>query len=427
MGTSKRNAFIANTTPGPGSYDSSKHKQASPGWKLGSATRGGDRKNDIPGPGTYNSPGKISTASPLHTFGTKSHQRLMSAGPGPGAYDPLSATGQSHIPPSYSFGAKTAMPNDKTKVPGPGTYDQGSKVMSQTSPGWRVGTAKRDGLYQTTETPGPGSYGVRPGSAFNKESGPKYGFGTANRDELNAMSKTLPGPGTYDFKGNFESPTKGTTLVPRRPDSAMFTSGRTPGPGAYSPNLTIKNSSPAYRLGSASRDNKIRDAAPGPGAYEPQGLRSKQNVRIGTSVRSPINISGTTPGPGTYEHPTKVGEGPKFVMNPKREDVASMQHTRYVPGPGAYSPTVSLTNIKTPGVRIGTSNRSDLYDTKANPGPGQYDVRGRVTGPKWGFGSDSRGKDYTSYVPGPGTYEQKSKIGDVPAYVYGNGPLKIQL
>lgn len=34
--------------------------------------------------------------------------------------------------------------------------------------------------------------------------------------------------------------------------------------------------------------------------------------------------------------------------------------------------------------RMGSSNRGDFYGSKMNPGPGQYDVRGRIGGPKWG-------------------------------------------
>jgi len=427
MGTSQRNAFVGNTAPGPGSYESKiANKHSTPSWKVGTGPRGVDRKSDTPGPGTYNSPGKISTAAPQHGFGVKSPERLQSANPGPGAYDANAIKGHERNQPSYSFGSKTNAINDKTKVPGPGAYEQDSKIMSQTSPGFRVGTAKRDGLYRNSETPGPGMYGVRPTSAFNRDSGPKYAFGTAGRDELNAMSRTLPGPGAYDNKGIFESPSKGATIGSRRPDSAMFTSGRYPGPGAYTPSLSDKKGSPAFRIGSASRDTRERAGAPGPGAYEPQNLRGKQNVRIGTSVRDPLNRSGNTPGPGSYDYSQKVGAGgPKYIMNPRRDDNAA--NTRYVPGPGAYSPEVGVTRDRNGGVRIGTSNRNNLYDTKANPGPGQYDTRGRIGGPKFGFGSESRGKDYKSGTPGPGAYEHKSKIADVPAYVFGGGPLKIKL
>lgn len=204
------------------------------------------------------------------------------------------------------------------------------------------------------------------------------------------MSRTLPGPGAYDQRGMFESPgkVKGTTLVPRRPDSAMFSAGRTPGPGAYTPSTNLKTtSSPAYRMGSASRDTKQRDGAPGPGNYDPRGSQGKGGVRIGTSVRSPLNGHSSTPGPGSYEYQRKVGEGPKYVMNPRRDEGGiggGMSNSRYVPGPGSYNPDVHMTRDKAPGAKMGTSNRADLYEGRANPGPGQYDVRGRLNGPQWG-------------------------------------------
>jgi len=246
---------------------------------------------------------------------------------------------------------------------------------------------------------------------------------------LNEMSKTLPGPGSYVFKGTFESPGKGTSMIPRRPDSALLSASRSPGPGAYNPNLSDKQQQPAYRIGSASRDGLSRERAgtPGPGNYNPRNVQSQQNIRIGTSVRSPLSDTMKTPGPGSYAISPKVGEGPKYIINPRRDDVSRTQQTRFVPGPGAYNPSVELAKGKSPAIRVGTSSRDGLYETKSNPGPGQYDVRGRIGGPKWGFGSEKRAGDYQSSTPGPGSYNLKSSVGDLPKYAYGNGPLKIQL
>lgn len=433
MGASKRNGFHGNAAPGPGAYEAhTRLKHASPSWKLGTASRGNDRRSDVPGPGSYDSPGKVSTSAPKHIFGVKSPQKYESFAPGPGAYDPATQKGYDRNAPSYTFGSKTGVANDKTRVPGPGSYEQTSKIQNIASPGYRIGSAKRDGLYKDSTTPGPGSYGTRPTSAFNKESGPKYGFGTANRDELAGMSRTLPGPGAYEHKGMFESPVKGggASIVPRRPDSAIFSAGRTPGPGAYTVNTNLKTTtSPAYRMGSASRDTKERAGAPGPGNYDPRAVQGKGGVRIGTSVRSPLNRNSGTPGPGSYEYKLKVGEGPKYVMNPRREEggAVNTSNSRYVPGPGSYNPEVHMTRDKAPGVKMGSSNRADLYEGRANPGPGQYDVRGRLNGPKWGFGSENRGQGYKSDTPGPGSYDHKPKIGDVAPYAYGGAPLKIAL
>ena len=173
-------------------------------------------------------------------------------------------------------------------------------------------------MYNTSGAPGPGTYTTRPGSAYGRDSGPKYGFGTAGRDNLSQMSKTLPGPGAYTFKGEFESPGKGTSMVPRRPDSALVSASRSPGPGAYNPNLNTKYQAPAYRIGSASRDGLSgKSSAPGPGNYNPRLISSAKSVKMGTSVRSPLSTSSKTPGPGSYDISSKVGEGPKVFFRNK--------------------------------------------------------------------------------------------------------------
>lgn len=427
MGTSKRsNVYKGTNAPGPGNYNPpSRNKQASPGWRMGTATRNTEYKSDTPGPGSYNSPGKLSKSPPHYGIAGRYAQICQSITPGPGTYDHNAFKSVEPLH-SYSFGIKTPVLDNKTKVPGPGAYDQTSKILNITSPGYRLGSAKRDGLYTSPATPGPGMYATRPSSSYNRDSGPKYGFGTANRDELQAMSKTLPGPGTYDLKGTFAEIDKGISLAPRRPDSALISSGKAPGPGAYTPNLITKKSSPAFRMGSASRDTKERVGSPGPGNYDPISVQKNKNVIIGTSKRASLPVNGYTPGPGSYDCPLRVGEGPKYVMNPRRDD-SNLLSPKYIPGPGAYNPSVDLIKGNNSGAKIGTSNRTELYDSKANPGPGQYDVRGRITGPKWGFGSDQRGKDYKSTVPGPGSYDLPSNVGAVPKYAYGNGPLKIHL
>ena len=43
------------------------------------------------------------------------------------------------------------------------------------------------------------------------------------------------------------------------------------------------------------------------------------------------------------------------------------------------------------------------------------------------FGSEMRGKGLNGTSPGPGHYNIKSTIGDVPKYAYSNLPMKIHL
>lgn len=59
------------------------------------------------------------------------------------------------------------------------------------------------------------------------------------------------------------------------------------------------------------------------------------------------------------------------------------------------------------------------------PGPGQYKVGGEkaIEGPKFGFGTSSRGsliKTPGMDTPGPGQYKIPSKISDLPSFAMPN-------
>ena len=130
------------------------------------------------------------------------------------------------------------------------------------------------------------------------------------------MAKTLPGPGSYDLRGVFEEEGRGTTLVPRREDHKLKSASRSPGPGSYNPTLYTKDQAPAFKMGSAQRDSPTKGGAPGPGNYDPRLIQGGQNIKIGTSMRSPLSMTGPNPGPGAYDSGPRVGEGPKVNYPP---------------------------------------------------------------------------------------------------------------
>ena len=104
-----------------------------------------------------------------------------------------------------------------------------------------------------------------------------------------------------------------------------------------------------------------------------------------------------------------------------------LDDTWRTPGPGQYRPTSEFTKeSRHKGGRIGTGKRSELYSGEDTPGVGQYDVRGPLGGPKWGFGTGNRANMANSDVPGPGTYNLKPTFADVPKYLM-TGPQKIHL
>jgi len=54
------------------------------------------------------------------------------------------------------------------------------------------------------------------------------------------------------------------------------------------------------------------------------------------------------------------------------------------------------------------------------PAPGTYDPKNMYNIPRWKFGAEIRGKIKKNEVPGPGQYDMKSTIANVPAYLLNN-------
>ena len=57
-----------------------------------------------------------------------------------------------------------------------------------------------------------------------------------------------------------------------------------------------------------------------------------------------------------------------------------------------------------------------LKELNRNPGPGIYQNKSQLSGPKFGFGSCQRMPVKNLQEPGPGTYKIPSQISNVPAY-----------
>ena len=77
-----------------------------------------------------------------------------------------------------------------------------------------------------------------------------------------------------------------------------------------------------------------------------------------------------------------------------------------VPGPGTYDPIKKRLGGK---VRIGSSKRRPLCETKNTPGPGNYKTRGKFDGPKYGITPKRAEMQGNTIVPGPGRYRPSVK------------------
>lgn len=123
------------------------------------------------------------------------------------------------------------------------------------------------------------------------------------------------------------------------------------------------------------------------------------------------------PGPGDHNTQRNFGEGgSKYTMGLKTTMAQKFGIDQ--PGPGDYE--MSPVRKGGPTHLIGTGKRSDLGVGKSflSPGPGQYNLRGKLDGPQVGFGSARRSdKLEKSYDPGPGSYMLPGTVGNIPKYL----------
>lgn len=155
---------------------------------------------------------------------------------------------------------------------------------------------------------------------------------------------------------------------------------------------------------------------PGPGQYAPKRSSNGPTWRIGSAQRGNKKIN-NTPGPGQYNIPDKIFNGPKYSMATKSGSFDPSK-TSFSPGPGQYNAT---TKNRPSSVKY--SMRAKIYEKnkEITPGPGNYNLRNgkEFNAPSYKFGSEKKGgleNMNTRYVPGPGNYEYNADI------LYGKNP-----
>lgn len=88
-----------------------------------------------------------------------------------------------------------------------------------------------------------------------------------------------------------------------------------PGPGAYDPQPVKRP--PSCKIGKSMRGLQFANPNPGPGEYEPHFENTRPQsamVRVGSATRRPLNDVKGVPGPGTYDLPSKMVEGPRVQI-----------------------------------------------------------------------------------------------------------------
>ena len=109
---------------------------------------------------------------------------------------------------------------------------------------------------------------------------------------------------------------------------------------------------------------------PGPGNYAPKFFKEGPTWRIGSALRISKNRN-FNPGPGQYNIPNKIFNGPKYSMATKAGAIDPTKSS-YVPGPGQYN-----INLKNRASSAKYTMRAKPYPKNkiVTPGPGNYNLR----------------------------------------------------
>ena len=149
---------------------------------------------------------------------------------------------------------------------------------------------------------------------------------------------------------------------------------------------------------------------PGPGQYAPKRGGNGPTWRIGSALRTSKNLN-KNPGPGQYDIPNKIFNGPKYTMATKSGAFDPTKNS-FAPGPGQYNIT---TKNRPSSAKYTMRAKPNDRNSEITPGPGNYNIRNEkeLLVPSYKFGHDKkRGLEYDNarYVPGPGNYEYNADI-----------------
>mmetsp|Transcript_85743 Transcript_85743/g.239756 ORF Transcript_85743/g.239756 Transcript_85743/m.239756 type:complete len:245 (+) Transcript_85743:90-824(+) len=192
-----------------------------------------------------------------------------------------------------------------------------------------------------------------------------------------------------------------------RSQGARTTDG--PGPGAYimgAPDMTSRfKKSPNHAFGVSGRETLDKHKVPGPGAYTDRRGIGAGGAAYSLTPRRPGMVPRDAkdfPGPGAHDLKTRIGEGPRSSISPRRPLVTRGG----VPGPGEYDQLDQFTAEKTPSWGFGTSQRPDTAGSvhAATPGPGAYIMATVVgEGPKYSMQA-RKTEPRPQLSPGPGAH-----------------------
>ena len=208
-------------------------------------------------------------------------------------------------------------------------------------------------------------------------------------------SPQTPGPGTYSLRQTLNGPSYSLKNT-RRPEKPQ----NVPGPGYYNPVDLEKSRNPGFPISRAERLSSYFSESPGPGSYNISPIKDGPEFKMSTQERL-NSTSSKIPGPGAYIIP-ELHNSPAFSMTSRH----SLFKQDPLPGPGAYTPKYLFKTIK---YSLSRSEKMP-FKPKNIPGPGSYMIKVQES-PSAKFSLSPRKLIEVSLdSPGPGTYESRSSM-----------------
>lgn len=174
----------------------------------------------------------------------------------------------------------------------------------------------------------------------------------------------------------------------------------------------FKNS-PKYSFTSAVTVPDKKKHMPGPGQYDVRGSDKEKFARcpswtIGGSMKDGKEWS-AMPGPGAYTPANPAFTSPKYLFT--TDSRLKLRQVPVTPGPGAYE-----VRGKLEGTAPSICSKPESKQRATTPGPGQYKpsydlCSDMQSSPKLSFGAANRRDLALNKTPGPGAYEHLTSLG----------------
>lgn len=210
-----------------------------------------------------------------------------------------------------------------------------------------------------------------------------------------------------------------------------------PGSNKYDPCMpdrTSKNNKrPTWSCGKDARFKNYSKPTPGPGSYNIPS-KGTEGFKFTTRCKPGINaeLAGskgitatpykmrTKPGPGNYDPPVDgAWKKLSYSMNGINEKwVKGTDRNFTIPGPGNYDDCITQHYKSIPGSKIHKDARLSYFlktSISGNPDPGNYEKKGFEKlnyYPKYSFGKEQRDVPLPRGPPGPDAYDYINQVGN---------------